>query len=229
MRRRATAEFAGTGLLLFAIVGSGMAVQDLPTPFARLSMNAIAVGACLAVLIALLAPISGAHLNPAVTLVAWRQRELTGTVARTYIVAQTTGAIGGLVMAHIAFERALISISTTVRTGFGQLVSEVIATFVIVVLIGVLTRTHRRQLIPWTVGVWVAAGIIATPSTAFANPAVTLARSLTDTFAGIAPPSVPAIVLAQFFGALLALVATALLFPVHPTRPALEVRKETLV
>jgi len=226
--RRATSEFVGTCLLLFVIVGSGIVVQDLGNdPALQLFAHAAVVGATLAVLIALLGPVSGAHLNPAVTLVGWRNRELTGRVATAYVAAQTLGAVAGVVLAHATFERALVSISSIVRDGLGRPLAELISTFVLIVLIAGFTRTNRHQLIPWTVGLWITTAIFATSSTGFANPAVTLARSLTDSLAGITPASVPAFILSQLTGALLAAAATAYLFPIGTVR--LTPREETLV
>ena len=228
MRRSATAEFVGTSLLLFAIVGSGIVVEESSSdPVQQLFAHAVAVGAALALLIVILGPVSGAHLNPAVTLVAWRNREVSGRVAGTYVVAQTVGAVAGVVLAHASFERALVSVSSTVREGGGRALAEVVSTLVLVLVIGGLTRTRRPQLIPWAAGMWIGVAIVATASTGFANPAVTLARTLTDTFAGIAPVNVPAFVLSQVIGALLAAVAIGYLFPI-PTNP-LTPQEETLV
>ena len=228
MRRSATAEFVGTNLLLFVIVGSGIVVEESSSdPVQQLFAHAVAVGAVLALLIVILGPVSGAHLNPAVTLVAWRNREVSGRVAGTYVVAQTVGAVAGVVLAHASFERALVSVSSTVREGGGRALAEVVSTLVLVLLIGGLTRTRRPQLIPWAAGMWIGVAIFATASTGFANPAVTLARTLTDTFAGIAPVNVPAFVLSQVIGALLAAVAIGYLFPI-PTNP-LTPQEETLV
>lgn len=228
MGRRAAAEFVGTSLLLFAIVGSGIVVEESSSdPVQQLFAHAVAVGAVLAVLIVILGPVSGAHLNPAVTLVAWRNREIDGRVAGTYVVAQTFGAIAGVVLAHASFERALVEISSTVRDGGGRALAEVVSTLILVLLIGGLTRTHRPQLMPWAAGLWIGVAIFATSSTGFANPAVTLARTLTDTYAGIAPVNVPAFILSQLIGALLAAVAIGYLFPI-PTNP-LTPREESLV
>ncbi len=227
MGRRTVAEFVGTCLLLFAIVGSGIVVGDPSNdPALRLFAHAVTVGAVLALLIALLGQVSGAHFNPAVTLVAWRHREMTGRVAGAYVLAQTLGAAAGVVLAHASFERSLVSISSTGRDGFGQVLAEGISTFVLILLIFGLTRTNRPQLIHWAVGLWIAVAIFATSSTGFANPAVTLARTLTDTFAGIAPISVPAFVLAQLIGALLAAAAVGYLFPIPTDR--LTAREEIL-
>ena len=228
MGRRATAELVGTCLLLFAIVGSGIMVQDLGNdPALQLFAHAVTVGAALALLIVVLGPLSGAHLNPAVTLVAWRQREVTGRVAGAYVLAQTVGAVAGVILAHASFERALVSISSTVRDGPGRALAETIATFVLVLVIFGLARTNRSELISWTAGLWIAVAIFATSSTGFANPAVTLARSLTDTFTGIAPVNVPAFILSQVTGALLAGTAIGYLFPIPTDR--LTPREETLV
>jgi glycerol uptake facilitator-like aquaporin len=222
------AEFVGTSLLLFAIVGSGIVVEGPSSdPALQLFAHAVMVGAVLPLLIALLGPVSGAHLNPAVTLVAWRQRDMTGRVAGAYVVAQTVGAVAGVILAHATFERALVSISSTVRDGPGRALAEAISTFVLVLLTFGLTRTNRPRLIPWTVGLWIAVAIFATSSTGFANPAVTLARSLTDTFTGIAPVNVPAFILSQLIGALLAAAAIGYLFPIPTDR--LTPREETLV
>ena len=227
MGRRATAEFLGTSLLLFVIVGSGIVVEaSSGDPVLQLCAHAIIVGGVLALLIALLGPVSGAHLNPAVTLVAWRNREVTGRAAGAYLLAQTVGAVAGVVLAHACFERALVSISSTVRDGVGRALAEVVSTLVLVLLIGGLARTHRPQLIPWAAGLWIAVAIFATPSTGFANPAVTLARTLTDTFAGIEPVDVPAFILSQLIGALLAAAALGYLFPIPTAR--LTAREETL-
>jgi glycerol uptake facilitator-like aquaporin len=230
MGRPVAAEFLGTGLLLLAIVGSGIVVQDLANdPALALFAHAVAVGATIAVLIAVLAPVSGAHLNPAITLVAWRQREVARSLAGAYIAAQVTGANVGVILAHASFGFPLVSVSSTIRDGFGRALAEVVSTFVLVLLIGGMTRTNRTPLIPWTVGLWVATAILATSSTGFANPAVTLARAFTDTYAGIAPRNLPAFVVAQLLGALLALAVTAVSFPTTTARPASRDRKETLV
>ena len=222
------AELVGTSVLLFAIVGSGILVEDPSnSPVLQLSAHAVTVGATLALLITLLGPVSGAHLNPAVSFVAWRQKDLTGRLAAVYVVAQTVGAIAGVVLAHASFERQVVSVTSVVRGGPGRALAEVISTFVLVVLIFGLMRTGRPQLIPWTVGLWIAVAILSTSSTGFANPAVTLARSLTDSFTGIAPVNVPAFILSQLVGALLAAVALGYLFPIPTNR--LTPREETLV
>jgi glycerol uptake facilitator-like aquaporin len=228
MGRRATAEFFGTSLLLYAIVASGIVVQDLGNdPALQLFSHAVVVGAVLAALIALVGPVSGAHLNPAVTLVAWRSRDLTGRVAAMYVAAQTIGAVAGVVLAHSTFERAPVSMSSTARGGFGRALAEAVSTLVLVLLINGLTRANRTQAIPWAVGLWVAAAIFATSSTGFANPAVTLARSLTDTSTGIAIGDVPGFIVSQVGGALLAIAAIGYMFPIPTDRPA--PREETLV
>lgn len=215
---------------MFAIVGSGIVVQDLANdPAVALFAHAITVGASLAVLITLLGPVSGAHLNPAVTLVAWRQREVTGRVAVVYVLAQVTGAGAGVILAHATFERNLVAMSMTAREGPGRALAEVISTFVLVLLIGGLVRTNRQALIAWVAGLWVAIAVFATSSTGFANPAVSLARTFTDTYAGISPRNLPTFVVAELVGALLAVAFTNTLFPTHPDRLASKDRKETLV
>lgn len=231
MRRRAAAEFVGTCVLLFTIVGSGIVAQELSDDRAlQLLAHAIAVGAGIAVLIAILAPVSGAHLNPVVTFVFWRNRALSGRTAMAYVVGQTTGALAGVILAHASFDRALLSISTTGRDGLGRGLAEAVSTFVLVLLIVGLAQTDRSRLIPWAVGGWVATAILATSSTGFANPAVTLARSATNTFAGIAPSSLWVFIVAQAAGAILAIATVGFMFSGNALSFAsTESREESLV
>lgn len=213
--RPLAAEFLGTALLLFVIVGSGIAIERLsPELGVQLLFHAVAVGAGLAALIAFLAPVSGAHFNPSVSLGA-RLSGVTrsGTETASYIAMQVGGAITGVIVAAITFDEPSVSIATTVRAGYGRSLAEFIATFVLVLLILGLVRTGRDTLVPAAVGAWVATIILATASTGFANPAVTIARMFTDSFAGIAPGSAPAFLVAEVLGGLAAAAVAAWLFP----------------
>ena len=208
------AEFLGTALLLFVIVGSGIAVEQLSNDGAtRLLTHALAVGAGLAALIALFASVSGAHFNPAVTLGFWLTRSITIGLAAGYFAVQLAGAVAGVMLANATFDEGAITLSDTARDGLGRPVAELIATLVLVLLILGLVRTGRTAAVAPAVGAWIIAVIIATVSTGFANPAVTVARTLTDTYSGIDPGSVPAFLIAQFAGAALAAAVVFLLFP----------------
>lgn len=214
--RSLSAEFLGTALLLFVIVGSGIALADLTDDGAIVLIgHAIAVGAALGALITLFSPASGAHFNPAVTLGFCLTKSMTLGLAAAYAGAQIAGAISGVVVANATFDVDVISTSDTARDGLGRPGAELIATFVLVLLILGLVRSGRSSFVAPAVGAWITAVIIATVSTGFANPAVTLARTLTDTYAGIAPASAPAFLVAQFAGGALAAAAAVLLFPTH--------------
>ncbi len=206
--KRAVAEFTGTMLLLAAVVGSGIMGERLAAGNIAIALlaNTIATGAALIAIILAFGPISGAHLNPAVTLadawvggVAWRDTP-------AYIFAQMAGAFAGVVAAHLMFGLAVVSISTHVRSGAAQAFSEFVATFGLLAAIWGCSRT-RPTAVPFAVGAYITAAYWFTASTSFANPAVTIARSLTDTFAGVRPIDVPAFVAAQLAGAF---AATAL-------------------
>lgn len=203
--RRLVAEALGTGLLLAVVVGSGIMGERLSGGNAALALlaNALATGAALVVLIWVFGPISGAHFNPAVTLVAALRRDLSWRWALAYGLVQVAGAVLGVWGAHAMFGEPILQISTTLRSGGAQAVSEVVATFGLVAAILATTRLRPDSTAP-AVGLYIAAAYWFTASTSFANPAVTLARSLSDTFAGVAPASVPAFLLAQLVGALLA-------------------------
>ena len=203
--RRLVAEGLGTGLLLAVVVGSGIMGERLSGGNAALALlaNALATGAALVVLIWVFGPISGAHFNPAVTLVAALRRDLSWRWALAYGLVQVAGAVLGVWVAHAMFGEPILQISTTLRSGGAQAVSEVVATFGLVAAILATTRLRPDSTAP-AVGLYIAAAYWFTASTSFANPAVTLARSLSDTFAGVAPASVPAFLLAQLVGALLA-------------------------
>lgn len=208
LSRRLAAEVAGTAALVVAVVGSGIMAQRLTGDLAlALLCNALATGAALVVLISVLGPISGAHLNPAVSLVAALRRELSARDAALYVIGQVAGGIAGTLLAHAMFELPLITMSQTVRTGGGQWLAEGIATFGLVALVLVGGRS-RREALPWLVGLYITSAYWFTASTSFANPAVTLARTLTDSFSGIRPLDAPAFFVAQCAGALLALLAS---------------------
>ncbi len=207
--RRLTAEALGTALLLATVVGSGIMGERLADGNVAIALlgNTIPTGAILIVLIMIFGPISGAHFNPAVTIAFVLRRAISVPTATSYILAQIAGGIVGVFAAHLMFEEAAFQLSTNVRNGPAQWFSEVVATFGL--LAAIFGTLHwRRDAVPFAVGLYITAAYWFTASTSFANPAVTIARSLTDTFSGIAPPDVPAFVLAQIFGALLA----ALLF-----------------
>lgn len=208
LTRRAVVEAAGTAALVVAVVGSGIMAQRLTDDAAlALLCNALATGAALAVLVSLLGPLSGAHLNPAVTLIAAIRRDLPLRDAGLYVVGQATGGVAGTLLAHTMFELPVIGWSQHVRTGGGQWLAEGVATFGLVALILIGGRA-RREAMPWLIGLYITSAYWFTASTAFANPAVTLARMFTDTFSGIRPIDTPMFIIAQCVGALLALVAS---------------------
>jgi glycerol uptake facilitator-like aquaporin len=222
--RRLVAEALGTGMLVAVVVGSGIAASRLsPTDTGlQLLENSLATALALTVLIAWLGPVSGAHLNPAVSLAAWwwgrpgGARPGRGLPARElgpYVAAQVAGGLGGAVLADAMFSEPLLTPATTVRDGGGLLLGEVVATFGLVALVGSLVAGRREALAGPLVGAYIGGAYWWTSSTSFANPAVTVGRSVTDTFAGIAPASVPAFVAAQLVGAALALGALAVLHP----------------
>jgi len=203
--RRLAAESLGTAFLLAGVVGSGIMGEALAggnTAVALLG-NTLATGAILAVLILILGPISGAHLNPAVTLAFLLRRAIQPGEAGLYVVVQLAGAVAGTAAAHVMFGEPLFLASTTARTGLGQWTGEVVATFGLVATILGCLRA-RPGAVPYAVGLFIAAGYWFTSSTSFANPAVTAARAFTDTFSGIVPAHAPAFVACQLVGAVLA-------------------------
>jgi glycerol uptake facilitator-like aquaporin len=211
-RRRLTAEALGTAALVMAIVGSGIMAERLTGDVAvALLCNALATGAALVVLIAVLGPVSGAHFNPVVSLVFALRRELPAADALLYAAAQVLGGIVGTIAAHAMFELPLVAASAHVRAGGGQWLAEGIAAFGLVFVILGGVRVDRRA-VPWLVGLFILSAYWFTASTSFANPAVTIARALTDTFAGIRPADVPAFIAAQLAGGLCAWGAAAWLF-----------------
>jgi glycerol uptake facilitator-like aquaporin len=207
LKRRAVAEAVGTAFLLAAITGSGIMGQQLAGGNVAivLLVNALATGGALLALIATLMDVSGAHLNPAVTLAFACCRVLPLKDSATYVSAQILGAFFGVAGSHLMFDLPVFSASQHVRSGVPQLFSEVVATFGLVFLILVCSKS-RAILIPFVVAGYIVAGYWFTVSTSFANPAVTLARSATDTFVGIRPVDVLGFVAAQLLGALVAMI-----------------------
>ncbi|WP_236632272.1 MIP/aquaporin family protein [Caulobacter sp. BP25] len=205
MSRRLVAEGLGTALLLAVVVGSGIMGEQLAAGNTAIALlgNTLATGAALVVLIWIFGPISGAHFNPAVTLIAALRRDLSPGAALAYAAVQVGGAALGVWIAHAMFGEPILQVSTKLRSGGAQAFSEVVATFGLIGTILGVSR-FRAGSTPMAVGLYITAAYWFTASTSFANPAVTLARSLSDTFAGIAPASAPAFILAQFIGALLA-------------------------
>ena len=215
--RRLLAEGLGSALLAATVVGSGVMAERLSggnTGIALLA-NTAATVAVLATLIALLGPISGAHFNPAVSVIEAKRGRLSWVDAGLYSGIQTLGCCAGAWLAHLMFELPLWQLSAHVRTGPAQWVAEGVATFgLLLVVIG-----HRRsEDAPWMVAAWIGAAYWFTASTSFANPAITVARSLTNTFSGIRPVDVPFFILAQFVGALAALVVARVMFPAREAK-----------
>ena len=202
LARRLGAEGVGTFFLFACVIGSGIMGERLAAGNVAIALlaNSIATGAILFVLITVLGPISGAHMNPAVSLVAAARRELRLTDAAAYIAAQLAFGIIGVWAAHLMFDLPVLQLSAKERTGTGQWLGEAIATYgLILTIIG--TARHRREWVPATVALYITAAYWFTSSTSFANPAITVARSLSDTFAGIAPQDVAPFIAAQLLGA----------------------------
>lgn len=201
--RRIVAEALGTGLLVAAVVGSGIMADQLTNDVAlALLANTLATGAALLVLITIFAPVSGAQFNPAVTLVFALRGEMAPTLALAFVLAQVVGGLAGTFLAHGMFELPVWQVSTTVRTGTGQWTAEGVATFGL--LLTILGAIHARANVALMVAAYISAAYWFTASTSFANPAVALARAFTDTFAGIRPLDLPGFWLAQIAGALVA-------------------------
>ena len=222
--RRLVAEFAGTGLLVAIVVGSGIAAAHLTTDSAlRLLINSLVTAMGLAVLILLFMPAGGAQFNPVVTAADWllghrtEHRYSIGHAAMV-VVCQITGAIAGAALADAMFRQALLTPSHKHRTGAPLLLGEVVATAGLLLVIVALARTGRLQHAAWAVGAWIGAAYWFTASTSFANPAVTIGRSLTDTYAGIAPSSVAPFIGAQIIGGGLGTLLAVVLYPVSRAR-----------
>jgi glycerol uptake facilitator-like aquaporin len=218
--RRLIAEYLGTLLLVTAVVGSGiMAVTLSPGDVGlQLLENSIATMLALGVLILILGPVSGAHLNPVVTVADWwlHRRDpnhLSAAEAAAYVSAQTAGAISGAVLANLMFGLPAVSWSATTRTTPHLWIGEAVATGGLILLIFALVRTHRTQYAPAAVGAYIGAAYWFTSSTSFANPAVTIGRAFTDTFAGISPTSVPGFIAFQAVGAAVGLALVLVLYP----------------
>jgi glycerol uptake facilitator-like aquaporin len=212
--RRSVSEFLGTGFLVAAVVGSGIMGERLAAGNVAIALlaNTIATGAALVALILTFGPISGAHFNPAVTFVDAIEHGVSWKDAACYVPAQCLGGIGGAVAAHVMFRLPLISISQHARAGSAQLFSEFIATFGLLSVIWGCSRL-RSEMVAFAVGAYITAAYWFTASTSFANPAVTIARSLSDTFAGIRPTNVPWFIVAQFLGAVAATILFRWLVP----------------
>lgn len=225
LSRRLAAEALGTAVLVATVVGSGIMAETLTSDVAlALLANTIATGAILVVLISTLGPISGAHFNPAVSLVFALRRELMPRDAGLYVAVQIIGGILGAVVAHAMFELPLLQASTKIRTGGSQWFSESVAGFglVAVILAGI---TFERKAVPMLVGLYITAAYWFTASTSFANPAVAIARSFTDTFSGVRPLDLPGFIIAQILGAVLAMTLMSWLLRV-PTGSALPINPE---
>ena len=205
LSKRLVAEALGTVFLLATVVGSGIMADALSGGNDGLALlaNSVATGAILVVLILIFGPVSGGHFNPAVTLVFTLRKEISARDAGCYILVQIIGGIVGVILAHAMFELPLLQTAVTARSGTGQWLAEVIATFgLLASILGCLR--WRPDAVPYAVGLFITAGYWFTASTSFANPAVTIARTFTDTFTGIAPVHAPAFVVAQLIGALFA-------------------------
>jgi glycerol uptake facilitator-like aquaporin len=219
--RQVAAEAIGTAFLLAAVVGSGIAAENLADGNGALALlcNAIATGAALTVLILIFGPISGAHFNPAVSVAVGIRGEVAWSVVILFVVAQLVGAIAGVIAAHAMFDLSLVQVSTRVRTGTGQWLAEAVAAFgLLLAILG--TLRHRPDATAWAVGLYITAAYWFTASTSFANPAVTIGRMLTDTFSGIRPIDAPAFIVAQFAGMVLAVAAARFLWPKQTGQPA---------
>lgn len=202
LSRRIAAEFIGSLLLTAVVIGSGVMGERLAGGNVAVALlaNTLATAAILYVLITALAPISGAHFNPAVTLVMALRGELSPGAASLYVITQIAGCVAGVVLAHALFGLPLLQVSAHTRSAFGEALSEGAATFALIMCI-LLVRRARPEAVAAAVALTIAAGYWWTASTSFANPAITIARALSDTFAGIRPADVPAFIVAQLLGA----------------------------
>lgn len=213
LQKRLLSEALGTFFLLATVVGSGIMAERLAGGNIALALlgNTIPTGAILVVLITVFGPISGAHFNPAVTLAMWMERQISGREGFFFVAAQVIGGVLGVFTAHLMFELPILMLSETARTGVGQWAGEFVATFGLVLTIFGTLRA-KPEAVPMAVGLYITAAYWFTSSTSFANPAVTVARSLSDTFAGIAPSDTPAFVAVQLIAAIAATYTSRLLF-----------------
>jgi len=213
LSRRLTAEALGSFFLFATVIGSGIMAERLAGGNVAIALlaNTMATGAMLFVLIAMLGPLSGAHFNPAVTLVMAARREFAARDILPYLLAQLAGGIAGAWAAHLMFDLPILQASLKVRTGLGQWTGEFVATFgLILTILG--TLKHRPAAVPASVALYISAAYWFTSSTSFANPAITIVRSMSNSFAGIAPHDVPMYILAQLLGAAAAAFVGAQLF-----------------
>ena len=213
LSRRLFAEWFGTMMLVATVVGSGIMAERLAGGNVALALlgNTIATGAILVVLISILGPVSGAHFNPAVSFAFALRRMIAPRIAVLYVLWQIIGGLCGTVLAHLMFEEPLFQISVHLRSGLAQYASEFIATFgLLAVIFGGIRFTQTA--IPWLVGLYITAAYWFTASTSFANPAVTIARSFTDSFSGISPTDMPFFIIAQLLGAAVASLICGWLF-----------------
>jgi glycerol uptake facilitator-like aquaporin len=218
LSRRLAAEALGTAMLVATVVGSGIMADRLTGDVAlALLGNTLPTGAILVVLITVLGPLSGAHFNPAVTLVLALRREIEPSAAVGYAIAQVGGGIAGALLAHAMFELPIWQASTTVRSGMAQWLAEGVAAFGLVFTILAGLR-FRSEAIPWLVGLYITAAYWFTASTSFANPAVAIARAFTDTFAGIRPIDLPGFIVAELVGAVIAMALGAWLLAEPKTK-----------
>ncbi len=217
MSRRLAAEALGTGMLIVAVIGSGIMAERMTDIVAlQLLCNAIATGGALVALILIFAPVSGASFNPVVGIVGIFTGETTVKDTLWYAFAQTVGGCLGAIVANLMFDLDAINISHKIRSGSGVLFSEVVATVGLLLVIYGTIRAKRSNLVPFTVAAWITGAYFFTSSTSLANPAVTVARSLSNTFAGIAPESVPMFIVMQVIGAIIAIALIQFVFQSSP-------------
>ncbi len=218
LSRRALAEFVGTALLLAAVVGSGIAAERLSPHDVGLQLleNAAATAAALVAIILAVGPVSGAHLNPAVTLADWHLGGISRRDALIYGLSQIVGGLVGAMLANVMFSLPVVEISTKGRWGTGLWVGEIVATFGLLLVIFGGVRSGRSAAVPFGVGAYIGGAYWFTSSSSFANPAVTIARTLSNTFAGIAPTSAGPFIVAQLVATFLAVAAVRLLYPAIP-------------
>jgi glycerol uptake facilitator-like aquaporin len=216
VQQKLSAEAIGSFFLFAGVIGSGIMAENLAGGNVALALlaNTIATGASLYVLISMLGPVSGAHFNPAVTIAFLIRRELGIGHAGAFVLAQFAGGVLGTFTAHLMFGLPILQLSTKQRSGLGQWTGEFVATFGLVLTILLLVR-YRPNAIPAAVGLYISSAYWFTSSTSFANPAITVARSLSDTFAGIAPADVPAFIVMQIIGAIVAVFVASKLMPAN--------------